>query len=137
MFFIVSITCLAQSAKIGGHDAKTLLAVPMIGSGTWEDPKRPAFVRESGVPFRYELSDDGKMALVEASPRNLAEMAKLSGLIKTDARSKLFLPGKDKKADVEAEFKKLKKDFNAESFGKPGPALNLSPVPTPTPGQGK
>ena len=37
----------------------------MVGAGTWADPKRPAFVREAGVPFRYQVSDDGTMALVE------------------------------------------------------------------------
>lgn len=108
----------AQNARIGAGSGKTLLAVPMIGAGTWADPKRPAFVRESGVSFRYQLSDDGAMALVEASPRNLAEMAKLDGFVKNDARAKMFRPGKDKKSDVEAEFKKLKKDFDPESFGR-------------------
>ena len=111
-------TLSAQNARIGEGGAKTMLAVPMVGTGTWEDPKRPAFVRESGVPFRFQVSDDGTMALVEASPRNLAEAAKLDGFVKNDARTKIFKSGKDKKADVEAEFKRLKKDFDPESFGR-------------------
>jgi len=94
-------------------------------------------VRESGVPFRYELSDDGTTAPVEASPRNLAEIKKLAEFAKTDARSKIFFPGKDKKADVEAEFKRLKKGFNPESFGRLTPQLNPTPVLTPAAGQGK
>ena len=134
---IFAVTCLAQNSRVIGSGGKTFLALPMIGSGTWEDPRRPAFLRESGVSFRYDLSDDGTMALVEASPRNIAEMAKLSSLVRTDSRAKLFIPGKDKKADVESEFKKLKKDFNPESFGKLSPQLSPSPVATPGPGQGK
>ena len=128
---ILLMTLSAQNVRFGEGSGKTLLAVPMVGAGTWADPKRPAFVREAGVPFRYQVSDDGTMALVEASPRNLAEMAKLAGLAKNDARAKVFRPEKDKKSDVEAEFKKLKKDFDPESFGR------LAPQITPAPGGGK
>ena len=89
-------TLSAQNVRFGEGSGKTLPAAPRAGAGTWEDPKRPAFVRESGVPFRYQVSDDGTMALVEASPRNLAEMKKLDGFDKSDARSKKdgieFLP---------------------------------------------
>ena len=126
-------TLSAQNVRFGEGGGKTLLAVPMVGAGTWADPKRPAFVREAGVPFRYQVSDDGTMALVEASPRNLAEMAKLAGLAKNDARAKVFRPEKDKKSDVEAEFKKLKKDFDPESFGRLAPQI----TPAPAPGPGK
>ena len=119
--FTLFVTLSAQNARIGESRAKTMLAVPMVGTGTWADPKRPAFVRESGVPFRFQVSDDGTMALVEASPRNLAEAAKLDAFVKNDPRSKIFRPEKDRKADVEAEFKRLKKDFDPESFGRLAP----------------
>ena len=87
--FTLFVTLSAQNARIGESGAKTMLAVPMVGTGTWADPKRPAFVRESGVPFRFQVSDDGTMALVEASPRNLAEAAKLDAFVKNDPRSLL------------------------------------------------
>jgi hypothetical protein len=115
---LLFVTLSAQSVRMGIGTGKVLLVTPMVGVGTMEDPKRPAFVRESGVPFRYQLSDDGTMALVEAMPRNLAESARLESLVKNDARAKIFRPEKDKKSDIEAEFKRLKKDFDPESFGQ-------------------
>lgn len=108
-----------------------MLTVPMVGAGTWADPKRPAFVRELGIPFRYEVSDDGTMALVEASPRNLAEMQKLDEVVQKEPRAKIFRPEKDKAADVTAEFKKHKKDFDADLFTKLGPGVKTAPVAEP------
>ena len=95
-----------------------LLVVPMVGSGTLEDPKRPAFVREAGVAYRYQLSDDGASAIVEAAPRGPLEAQKLENNTKTDARVKVFKPSRDKRETVDVELKKLKKDFDLDSFGK-------------------
>lgn len=120
LFSLLILPVIGQSLLVGEGGGKRLLAVPMVGAGTWEDPKRPAIVVESGVPFRYQVSDDGTMALVEASPRNLAEMAKLDALAEKEPRAKVFKPGKDKKLDVETEFKRLKKDFDPEAFGRLG-----------------
>ncbi len=118
LFFVAYLSLLSgQNIRVGRAGQKALLAVPMVGTGTWADPKRPAFVRESGAPFRFQVSDDGTMALVEASPRNLAEMAKLEEFVGKDARSVLFRPDKHPVSLVIAEFKKLKKDFDPESFG--------------------
>jgi hypothetical protein len=122
---------MAQNIRVGETNGKRLLAVPMVGAGTWEDPKRPAFVRESGVPFRYQVSDDGTMALVEASPRNLAEMGKLDALAEKEPRAKVFRPEKDRVADVVAEFKKLKRDFDVESFARLGAPVKAAPVVEP------
>ena len=126
----------AQNARIGEARGKVLLTVPMVGSGTWADPKRPAFVREAGVPFRYQVSDDGTMALLEAAPRNLAEQGKLAELVKKEPRAKMFQPEKDKQSDAVAEFKRLKKDFDPEAFGRSGLTVNVSPVkPAVEPGK--
>lgn len=95
---------------------KTVLTVPMVGAGTWEDPKRPAFVRETGVPFRYQVSDDGATAIVEAMPRTLAESAKLDDLVKKEPRARLYRPEKDKQSDVLIELKKQKRDFDNSAF---------------------
>lgn len=105
----------------GGAAPKALLVVPMTGAGTWEDPKRPAIVGESGAPFRYQVSDDGTMALVEASPRTIAEAETLTELTGKESRAKLFRPEKDRAADVATEFRKWKKDFDPTMFtGFPG-----------------
>ncbi len=110
----------AQSARIGGNGERFLVLVPMVGAGTFEDPKRPAFLREAGVAFRYQLSDDGATAIAEVSPRGPLEMVKLEERLKTDSRAKVFKPHKDKAADVVTEVKKVKKDFDLDSFGKHG-----------------
>ena len=111
--FVILLTCPSLRAEGGG---KTLLTVPMVGAGTWEDPKRPAFVRETGVPFRYQVSDDGLTAIVEAMPRTLAESAKLDDLAKKEPRARLYRPEKDKQSDVLIELKKQKRDFDESAF---------------------
>ena len=113
--------------------------VPMVGSGTWEDPRRPMFVpspqqkrrraaalaaaprserlqdlRTEIVSYHYELSDDGKYALVEfraRSPRAFEQIMARKG-----PGIKVFRPGKDRREDVEAEFRKYKRGFNWKRF---------------------
>ena len=52
---------------------RVICVVPLVGSGTWEDPKRPMFAPlpsqlgrgKSGIlAYYHELSDDGKFAIV-------------------------------------------------------------------------
>ncbi|MFN0104739.1 MAG: hypothetical protein ACKV2U_21955 [Bryobacteraceae bacterium] len=112
--FVVS----AQPARIGGSGERILVAVPMVGAGTWADPRRPAMLREAGVAFRFELSDDGATAIAEVSPRGPLELKNLESQLKTDARAKVFRPSKDKQTDVQDEIRKVKKDFDIELFGK-------------------
>jgi hypothetical protein len=113
VLFVILSTFPSVFAEGGG---KMLLTVPMVGAGTWEDPKRPAFVRETGVPFRYQVSDDGATAIVEAMPRTLAESAKLDDLAKKEPRARLYRPEKDKQSDVLIELKKQKRDFDDSAF---------------------
>src|SRR5215471_15123283 len=98
--------------------------VPMVGSGKIGDPKRPMFVptaaeiaavkqgtRPAILSWRMQVSDDGKYALVEfvgASPADLKFIATSNA-----TGVKAFEKGKTTKAEVEAEFKKYKKDFSA------------------------
>ena len=121
VYLAICLSLLGQTAHIGGSGTKAFLTLPVVGSGTWADPKRPAFVKESGVPFRYTLSDDGTMAIVVVAPRNRAEMAKLESLAKNEPRAKVFRPERDKQSDVIAAFKALKKDFDPATFTRPGP----------------
>ncbi|MFN0106639.1 MAG: fibronectin type III domain-containing protein [Bryobacteraceae bacterium] len=75
-------------------------------------------LREAGVEFRFEVSDDGATAIAEVSPRGPLELKKLESQLKTDARAKVFRPSKDKQTDVQDEIRKIKKDFDIELFGK-------------------
>ena len=121
LFAVLSLVALyAQSARVGGNGERFLVLVPMVGAGTFQDPKRPAFLREAGVAFRYQLSDDGATAIAEVSPRGPLEMVRLEERMKGDSRVKVFKPHKDKAVDVVAEVKKVKKDFDLDSFAKHG-----------------
>jgi hypothetical protein len=84
--FAVSCLLPAQSMRVGGNGEKAWLVIPMTGSGTWADPKRPALLAETGVPFRFQLSDDGTMGPVELSPRNAAEFRRVARGIQSLSR---------------------------------------------------
>jgi len=55
MRYIITVLSLmaafAQPSRVGGSGERYLIVVPMVGAGTFEDPKRPAFLREAGVAF--------------------------------------------------------------------------------------
>jgi hypothetical protein len=122
MVFAILALCFvlpAQNPRLNGGGAKTWMVVPMIGAGTYSDPRRPAFVREAGVPFQMQLSDDGTMALVEVTGRTPLELKRLEDRVKTDARARVFQAGKDTLSGVVTEFRKYKRDFDPESFGVP------------------
>ena len=101
--------------------------LPIGGSGTFADPVRPLYTplpaalkaaatsrsRTAILGFTYVLSDDGKHALVEFVARDRAAFQQ----ILADPTVKAFVKGKDKREDIEAEFKKYKKDFDFTNFG--------------------
>jgi hypothetical protein len=104
---------------------RVLCVVPMVGAGTPEDPRRPAYApgppASGTVPsldgilaFAYQISDDGKLALVEFVALNPAAFQDL--LDDSRPEVKVFRKGKDKREDIEKEFKKHKKDVNLNSF---------------------
>jgi hypothetical protein len=110
------------------------LVVPMVGSGTAEDPRRPMYAplpahpgvdasaqrsdaqpADSGIiAFAFQESDDGAYALVEFVARDRAAFK----LILEDRQPnvKVFEKGKSKKGDVEQEFRKYKHDFDLDSL---------------------
>ena len=97
--------------------------LPVIGTGSWADPKRPMYApspaqmnpasRTGIIGFTYVLSDDGQSALVEFVARDAAAFVP----ILADKSIKAFRKGKDKREDIEAEFRKHKKDFSFDHFG--------------------
>ena len=104
---------------------RLVCVVPMIGAGTPDDPRRPMYVpkpgeapsREGIIAFTYQLSDDGKSALVEFVAHDHAGLA---GILRDrEYRQDLvvFEKGRHKREDIEREFRKYKKDFNLDNFG--------------------
>jgi|SRR5579862_5314516 len=106
--------------------------VPMVGQGTFDDPRRPQYaplagaaavdpitVGASAVPaiiaFSYQVSDDGNFALVEFVARDRAAFQSI--LADKSPSVQVFTKGTAKRADIEAAFKLLKKNFDITTFG--------------------
>jgi hypothetical protein len=116
-------TCLPAQQKLSTRQLYERLycVVPMTGKGTWADPKRPLYapaqlnstVRTGIIGYTHVLSDDGQSALVEFVARDAAAFVR----ILADTSIKSFRKGQDKREDIEAEFRKHKKDFSFENFG--------------------
>jgi hypothetical protein len=102
---------------------RVICVVPITGAGTAADPKRPQYAplpRTSPnqplpgiIAYMQQISDDGKYALVEYVARDQSALLP----ILNDKSIKVFVKGKDKKTDIEAELKKYKKDFSLDTFG--------------------
>ena len=105
------------------------LVVPMVGSGTAEDPRRPMYVPAPAAPgadaaaqpadsgiiaFAFQESDDGEYALVELVARDPGAFKPI--LEDRQPHVKIFRKGKDKKEDIETEFRKHVKDFDLDSL---------------------
>jgi hypothetical protein len=121
---------LAQQQRVDLRNMyeRLLCVVPVVGSGSADDPRRPAHAplasaagarlsRDGIIAYTFQLSDDGKLALVEFVAVERKAFRDL--LADTDARIKIFRKGTDKRTDIEAEFKKHKKDFDLDRFGVP------------------
>jgi hypothetical protein len=102
---------------------RVICVVPMVGAGTAADPKRPQYAppppttgnqpTSAIIGYSQQVSDDGKFALVEFVARDQSAFQ----AIRNDKTIKVFVKGKDKKEDIEAELKKYKKDFDFKQFG--------------------
>lgn len=105
---------------------RVLAVVPLIGSGTHDDPIRPMFApapnaidtvgRTGIIAYTYVLSDDGKFALTEFVLRDRRQFQPLLSAAST-ANIKTFIKGVNTRADIEAAFKQYKKDFDSSKFG--------------------
>ena len=117
---LFSAISMAQTPVDPSQRYERIIAVtPLVGAGTYEDPKRPLFAPKTPdsdgiLAFSYELTDDGRFAIVEFVSRSRAVLSKIA----SDPRlSRSFDRQKDKRDDVEAELKKLKKGFDLSKFG--------------------
>lgn len=105
---------------------RLVLIVPLVGSGTRDDPRRPMFVpaRPGASPglisFHYDVSDDAKTAIVELVAADANAFAPVLSASQGRADVKAFERGKSTKAEVEQEIKKVKKDFDVDKLGRRG-----------------
>jgi hypothetical protein len=108
---------------------RILAVVPLIGSGTHDDPIRPMFApapnaidtvgRTGVIAYTYVLSDDGTLALAEFVLRDRRQFqpflstASAAGI----ASTQIFIRSANTRAEIETAFKKYKKDFDSSKFG--------------------
>jgi hypothetical protein len=102
---------------------RVLVIVPLVGAGTYQDPKRPLFAPESGEKddsdgvqsFEWQPTDDGQFAIAEfvaRDPKVIADIVADRSVVEA------FIKGKAKKDDIEKELKKYRKDFTFEAGSK-------------------
>jgi hypothetical protein len=122
---------------------RVLAIVPMVGEGTYEDPRRPMFApapaetvakiraarvaRQSGrgdryapdteiLGYRFEESDDGRFALVEFTARDYRAFQKILDEQKTRPAVKVFRRGFAKRSEIENELRKHRRSFKLDDF---------------------
>ena len=124
---------LAQNAlptalDIGQTYERVVVVCPLIGKGTYADPRRPAIVpanlkhdakeREKAfgtdvvMAYAWVPGDDGKSAIVEVVVRDTAAMKEFLREAGKVAALSVFERGKQTPAALDAELRKVKKDFN-------------------------
>jgi hypothetical protein len=104
---------------------RVMAVVPLVGTGTFNDPKRPMYApspaqvqasvatRQGILAFTYVISDDGQLALVEFVARDRSAFQQLLA----DPTITAFLKGRDTLQSVQAEFLKHKANFDFSHFG--------------------
>jgi hypothetical protein len=108
--------------------ARIYAIVPMTGSGTWDDPRRPMFApipqqmtpgsRTGIIAFNHVESDDGNSALIEIVAANRPQLALIVAQINAAAVSgvQVFDRSTTSPATVQSAFQLLKKNFDITTF---------------------
>jgi hypothetical protein len=130
LIFLIFLPGLAAQHRVDPRNAyeRIICTVPMVGSGTAADPRRPQYApwpptgagrsRTGILAFHHQVSDDGHTALVEFVARDRSAFKAI--LAETNPMVKVFVKGKDKREDIEAVFQKHKKNFSLERFSQVG-----------------
>ena len=132
--FLIRPMAEAQRRVDARHTYERLIAVvPIVGKGTYDDPRRPKFApvvnaataaqksattgasRSGIIGYHAIPSDDGQYALVEFVAVDRAAFAEI--LAGESLKGKVFEKGKDRREDMEREFVKHKRSFNLEDLG--------------------
>jgi len=102
---------------------RVLAIVPLVGSGTSSDPRRPMFApAPSAAPashtgiiaYQHQISDDGALSLVEFVAADRSAFAAL--FASTDPRVQYFEVGKSTPAQILAAFQLKKAGFSWATF---------------------
>ena len=113
---------------VENRDERVVAVVPMIGAGTAADPKRPMFVPwgpnahkdllESGIlSFSFQLSDDGRSAIVEFVARDRKALAPILNANRADVKA--FVRGQDSRQTIDTELRRHKRDIDLDQVVHP------------------
>ena len=98
---------------------RVICVVPMIGSGTAADPRRPLYAPAPGsalpngiVAFTQVPTDDGKSAIVEFVARTRSAFS----AVLADTSITTFEKGTQSGSAIEAALQKVKKGFSLVQF---------------------
>jgi hypothetical protein len=140
VFCILAFSVLIQPLAQAQHrvdmrhtNERLICVVPMIGKGTYDDPRRPKYApvmnfaagdekaakaraeRTGILAYQAIVSDDGQYALVEFVAADRAAFAEI--LADETLKDKVFEKGKSRREDMERAFIKLKRGFNLDELG--------------------
>jgi hypothetical protein len=106
---------------------RVIAIVPLIGDGTARDPKRSMFVPAPPDPARARMeapvdpagaisysmivSDDNKFAIVEFVAQDIKALEPILKAQRPDV--KVFRKGQHTKAEIDAEARRVKRDFDS------------------------
>jgi hypothetical protein len=119
---LTAVVCAQRRVDLRNLYHRVICVVPMVGSGTPDDPRRPQYAPwppsqkpdpKGIIAFSHIASDDGRYALVEFVARDWSAF----NAVLSDKQIKAFRKGKDPKDDIEKELKKYRKDFDLSKFG--------------------
>lgn len=117
---LASLVCAQRHVDPRNSYSRVVAVVPLIGSGTAADPKRPKYAPWPAsqdpngiIGFVFEATDDGKSAVVEFVAQNHAALQTILG----DKTIRVFQKGAVSKSVIEAAIQQVRKDFNLDTFG--------------------
>jgi hypothetical protein len=125
VFFCSLAPVFAQKYSVSPRNMyeRLVTVVPIIGTGTYADPKRPMYAplpsqasptsRAGILAYSYQVSDDGNYALVEFVAQDPAAFK----AILADTTITCFQKGKDDPVAIVTALQKYKKDFDITRFG--------------------
>lgn len=114
----------------GSMYARIYAIVPMTGSGTWDDPKRPMFAplpqqmtpgnRTGIIAFNHVESDNGNFALIEIVAASRPQLALVTAQVNAQLAGttgfQLFDRSTTSLATVQSAFQALKANFDITKF---------------------
>ncbi len=123
---------LPTALDLGQTYERIVVVCPLVGKGTYADPRRPALVPASVkhqvkdrqgaagldviMAHAWVPSDDGNSAIVEIVVRDPAAMKEFTREAAKVPAVSLFERGKQTPAALDLELRKVKKDFDRRSL---------------------